>query len=91
MCPNRGQNGADAGDEAGTKSTPAAAEKPHKSAPLIYHPPEVRKAKPVQHTIPKATLVSPGVQKFHSQSPAPLPARKGVPLQRFNQGNDGNG
>ncbi len=71
--------------------TPALADKPHKSAPLVYHAPEVRKAKPVDHTIPKATLVSPGVQKFHTRPAAPTPARKGVPLQRFNKGNDGNG
>lgn len=75
-----------------SKPTSAVAKKSHKSAPpLVYHAPEVRKAKPVQRTIPKATLVSPGVQKFHTRPAAPLPARKGVPLQRFNQGNDGNG
>lgn len=63
----------------------------HKTAPAVAHQREIRRAKPVAQTIPKATLVSPGVQKFHSRPAAPLPARKAVPLQRFNQGNDGNG
>ena len=68
-----------------------AAGRPHKAAPTVGHQREVRRAKPIERTIPKATLVSPGVQKFHSRPAAPLPVRKAVPLQRFNQGSDGNG
>ena len=52
--------------------------------------PEIRKAKAVQPAIRKALPYSPGVQKFHS-SPPPLPARRAVPLQRFNQEGNGNG
>ncbi|HEY1583937.1 MAG TPA: FtsQ-type POTRA domain-containing protein [Chthoniobacterales bacterium] len=54
--------------------------------------PEVRKAKAVHPTtIRKALPYSPGVKKYHS-NPAPLPIRRAVPLQRFNQeGNSGNG
>ncbi|HXA08636.1 MAG TPA: FtsQ-type POTRA domain-containing protein [Chthoniobacterales bacterium] len=52
--------------------------------------PEIRKAKAVQPIIRKALPYSPGVQKFHS-SPPPLPVRKAIPLQRFNQEGNGNG
>jgi cell division septal protein FtsQ len=52
--------------------------------------PEIRKAKAVQPTIRKALPYSPGVKKFHS-SPPPLPVRKAIPLQRFNQEGNGNG
>ncbi|MEO6870959.1 MAG: FtsQ-type POTRA domain-containing protein [Chthoniobacterales bacterium] len=71
-----------------------AAGKPHKSAPKIWHEPEVRAAKPVQHTIRRATLVSPGVKQYRSRPTAPLPAsspaRKGVPIQHFKMENDGH-
>ena len=52
--------------------------------------PEIRKAKAVHPTIKKALPYSPGVKKFHS-SPPPLPVRRAVPLQRFNQEGKGNG
>jgi len=52
--------------------------------------PEVRKAKAVHPTIKKALPYSPGVKKFHS-SPSPLPVRRAIPLQRFNQEGNGNG
>jgi len=52
--------------------------------------PEIRKAKAVHPTIKKALPYSPGVKKFHS-SPPPLPVRRAVPLQRFNQEGNGNG
>ncbi len=53
--------------------------------------PEIRKAKAVVHpTIKKALPYSPGVQKFHS-GPPPLPVRRAIPLQRFNQEGNGNG
>jgi cell division septal protein FtsQ len=46
--------------------------------------PEVRRAEPAEkHTVRRATAVSPGVRRYHS-SPAPLPVRKAIPLQRFN-------
>jgi hypothetical protein len=82
-----------------SKSTPEpkrekGVEKPHKSVPKIWHEPEVRTAQPVQRTIPRATLVSPGVKQYHSRPtappPGPSPARKGVPLQHFNMENDGH-
>ncbi len=53
-------------------------------------PPEIRKAQAVHPTIKKALPYSPGVKKFHS-SPAPLPVRRAVPLQRFNQESKPNG
>jgi len=52
--------------------------------------PQIRKAKAVPPTIKKALPYSPGVKKFHS-SPPPLPVRRAVPLQRFNQEGNGNG
>jgi cell division protein FtsQ len=52
--------------------------------------PEIRKAKAVHPTIKKALPYSPGVKKFHS-TPPPLPVRRAVPLQRFNQEGNGNG
>ena len=52
--------------------------------------PEIRKAKAVHPTIKKALPYSPGVKKFHS-SPSPLPVRRAIPLQRFNQEGNGNG
>jgi cell division protein FtsQ len=52
--------------------------------------PDIRKAKAVHPTIKKALPYSPGVKKFHS-SPPPLPVRRAVPLQRFNQEGNGNG
>ena len=50
----------------------------------------VRRAQSIEPTVRKATAVSPGVQKYHSR-PTPAPVRKAVPLQRFNEGSDGNG
>jgi cell division septal protein FtsQ len=53
--------------------------------------PEIRKAKAVRPmTIKKALPYSPGVKKFHS-NPAPLPVRRAIPLQRFNQEDKANG
>ncbi len=53
--------------------------------------PEIRKASAIKATpIRKALPYSPGVKKFHS-SPSPRPARRAVPLQRFNQEGNGNG
>ena len=53
--------------------------------------PEIRKAKAVRATtIRKALPYSPGVKKFHS-NPSPLPVRRAIPLQRFNQEGNGNG
>jgi cell division septal protein FtsQ len=52
--------------------------------------PEVRKATAVRPTTRKALPYSPGVKKFHS-SPPPLPVRRAIPLQRFNQEGNGNG
>ena len=52
--------------------------------------PQIRKATPVYPTAKKALPYSPGVKKFHS-NPPPLPVRKAIPLQRFNQENNGNG
>ncbi|MBA3962952.1 MAG: FtsQ-type POTRA domain-containing protein [Chthoniobacterales bacterium] len=69
---------------------PAATKIAHKAPPTIAAKPEVRRATAAQKPIPRATLVSPGVEQFHTR-PTPSPARKAIPLQRFNQGNDGNG
>ena len=52
--------------------------------------PEIRKAKAVQMPVRKALPYSPGVKKFHA-NPPPLPVRRAVPLQRFNQEGNGNG
>jgi hypothetical protein len=53
--------------------------------------PEIRKAKAVRPIpVKKALPYSPGVKQYHS-SPAPLPVRRAVPLQRFNQEGNGNG
>ena len=54
------------------------------------HEPEIRKAEAVQVPIRKALPYSPGVQKFHA-SPAPMPVRKAIPVQRFNQEGNGHG
>ncbi len=67
-----------------TPETKASETKPAASEP------EIRKAKAVHPTIKKALPYSPGVKKFHS-SPPPLPVRRAVPLQRFNQEGNGNG
>jgi cell division septal protein FtsQ len=53
--------------------------------------PEIRKAKAVRPaTIKRALPYSPGVKKFHS-NPSPLPVRRALPVQRFNQEEKGNG
>ena len=54
------------------------------------HEPEIRKAEAVHPPIRKALPYSPGVQKFHSK-PAPMPVRKAIPVQRFNQEGNGHG
>ena len=74
------------------RSAPKAAKITPKVWHELWHEQEVRTAKPVQKTIPRATLVSPGVQQYHTRpdAPLPVPARKGVPLQHFNMRNDGN-
>ncbi|HEY2712653.1 MAG TPA: FtsQ-type POTRA domain-containing protein [Chthoniobacterales bacterium] len=55
---------------------------------------EIRKAKPVAESdekpVRKALPYSPGVKKFHS-TPSPLPVRRAIPLQRFNQEGNPNG
>ena len=79
-----------------TASTPAPkavtgkTKAPETRAPET-HPPEIRRAKPAEPLVRRATAVSPGVKKFHSRPSAPLPVRKAVPLQRFNEEKDGNG
>ena len=52
--------------------------------------PRSAKQRPFTQPIKKALPYSPGVKKFHS-SPPPLPVRRAVPLQRFNQEGNGNG
>jgi cell division septal protein FtsQ len=52
--------------------------------------PQIRKATPVYPPTKKTLPYSPGVKKYHS-SPAPLPVRKAIPLQRFNQESNPNG
>jgi cell division septal protein FtsQ len=70
---------------------PAHAAKP---APKETKPapaePEIRKATPVYPPAKKALPYSPGVKKFRS-TPPPLPVRKAIPLQRFNQESNPNG
>jgi len=51
---------------------------------------EIRKAEPVHPAPRKALPYSPGVKKFHA-SPTPLPVRRAIPLQRFNQQDKSNG
>jgi hypothetical protein len=54
--------------------------------------PENRKATAVKTPIPirKALPYSPGVKRFRA-SPSPMPSRKTIPLQRFNQEGNPNG
>jgi len=70
---------------------PAHAAKP---APKETKPapaePEIRKATPVYPAAKKALPYSPGVKKFRS-TPPPMPVRKAIPLQRFNQESNPNG
>ena len=67
---------------------PAAKVAPNESK----NAPEIRRATAVKTPIPirKALPYSPGVKKFHA-SPPPLPSRKKIPLQRFNQEGNPNG
>lgn len=58
--------------------------------PAATPEPEIRKAKAAQMPVRKALPYSPGVKRFHA-SPPPLPARRAVPLQRFNQEGNDNG
>ena len=73
-----------------TPAAPAHPKPPAKEAKVAPAEPEIRKAKPVYPAAKKALPYSPGVKKYHS-SPPPLPVRKAIPLQRFNQENNGNG
>ena len=73
-----------------TKSAPKETKPaPQKPKPVRVEP-EIRKATPVYPKAERALPYSPGVKKFHS-SPPPLPVRKAIPLQRFNQENNPNG
>ena len=72
----------------GDPGSAALSTAPKKTKPALPEP-EVRKAKPVYPAKP-ALPYSPGVKKYHS-SPPPLPVRKAIPLQRFNQESNGNG
>ena len=76
--------------ELGTWSETTEAPETKVEAKPAASEPEIRKAKAVHPTIKKALPYSPGVKKFHS-SPPPLPVRRAVPLQRFNQEGKGNG
>jgi cell division protein FtsQ len=70
---------------------PAHESKPAAKATKTAAPePKIRKATPVYPAAKKGLPFSPGVKKFHS-SPPPLPVRKAIPLQRFDQENNGNG
>jgi cell division septal protein FtsQ len=72
-------------------AAPAHESKPPAKATKAAAPEtEIRKATPVYPAAKKALPFSPGVKKFHS-SPPPLPVRKAIPLQRFNQEGNGNG
>ena len=65
--------------------------KPHPKKPKISRTNrKSAKRRPVHPPIRKALPYSPGVKKFHS-SPAPMPVRKAIPVQRFNQEGNGNG
>ena len=77
------------GTEPETTETPETKVASKETKPATSEP-EIRKAKAVHPTIKKALPYSPGVKKFHS-SPPPLPVRRAVPLQRFNQEGNGNG
>lgn len=72
--------------KAPSESKPA----PNENKPAAREP-EIRKAKAVRPIpVKKALPYSPGVKQYHS-SPAPLPVRRAVPLQRFNKEGNGNG
>ncbi len=74
-----------------TKTVARESKPAPKPAKAAAREPEIRKAKAVVPVpVKKALPYSPGVQKFHSK-PAPLPTRRSVPLQRFNQEGNGNG
>jgi hypothetical protein len=62
---------------------------PKETKTVVPEPP-IRKATPVYSTAKKSLPYSPGVKKYHS-TPAPLPVRRAIPLQRFNQENKPNG
>ena len=88
--------GGDLGTRAGTGNDPTNRRRKNpyrhrKGAKRTAKEPEIRKATAIRPTtVKKALPYSPGVKKFHS-SPAPLPVRRAVPLQRFNQEGNGNG
>jgi len=69
--------------------SPAAKPAPKETKPTV-HEPEIRKATPVYPAAKKALPYSPGVKRFRS-TPPPLPVRKAIPLQRFNQESNPNG
>ena len=66
------------------------AEPAPKEAKLVPAEPEIRKAEAVHPAQKKTLPYSPGVKKYHSRPP-PLPVRRAIPLQRFNQEGNGNG
>jgi cell division septal protein FtsQ len=76
-------------------SSPASESKALPNEKAVAGPePETRKAKAIatseEKPVRKALPYSPGVKKFHS-SPSPLPVRRAIPLQRFNQEGNPNG
>ncbi|MEO6970728.1 MAG: FtsQ-type POTRA domain-containing protein [Chthoniobacterales bacterium] len=73
-----------------TKSAPKETKPAPQKTKSVPVEPEIRKATPVYPKAERALPYSPGVKKFHS-SPPPLPVRKAIPLQRFNQENNPNG
>jgi cell division protein FtsQ len=77
-----------AGPETATRATESKPAPEGAQAAAVE--PEIRKAIPAYPAAKKTLPYSPGVKKFHS-SPPPLPVRKAIPLQRFNQENNGNG
>jgi cell division septal protein FtsQ len=66
------------------------AELASKEANPVPAEPEIRKAEAVHPARKKTLPYSPGVKKYHS-SPPPLPVRKAIPIQRFNQEGKPNG
>jgi len=62
---------------------------PKETKPVVAEP-QIRKATPVFPPSKKTLPYSPGVKKYQS-NPSPLPVRKAIPLQRFNQESKPNG
>jgi len=63
---------------------------PSDASKSFSNEPEIRKAVPVHPAGQKALPYSPDVKKYHA-SPTPLPVRKAIPIQRFNQENKPHG